>query len=361
MRRRTAARPISRRGCTTVVSAGVTRDASGMSSKPTTDRSSGTRRPRSRAARTTPIAAVSDDAKIAVGGSPSESRACGGIEAACLEEVAGDDEALVEREARVRQRLSVAGEALDGRPDARRAGDEADALVAEPQEVVDRVACPDAVARVDDVAARCLGVVVDDDEWEALGPELLDVVGQAAREDDEQAVDHAVRQPRDVLALLLAPVVGRAEHEVVVEARDLLVRAGDDHLEEARADLDRQQADRPWSGRSRGSAPARGRRSRGRSSRPAPAGASRGGCAGARSRPARPSTSTRRHGAPRRRSSAEPAPGASPRSDRSARTLPRSCAEYETLQARLASACRNVYTCGASHDRTPNGSDGPSG
>ena len=62
-------RPISASGWRTVVSAGVTIVACSTSSKPTTDSSSGTRRPRARAARIAPIAMLSLNAKIAVGGS----------------------------------------------------------------------------------------------------------------------------------------------------------------------------------------------------------------------------------------------------------------------------------------------------
>ena len=61
--------------CATVVSAGVVKDARSMSSKPTTDRSSGSCRPRSRAARMTPRARLSLCANTAVGGEGSESKA----------------------------------------------------------------------------------------------------------------------------------------------------------------------------------------------------------------------------------------------------------------------------------------------
>ena len=64
---RTAAAPRSAIGWRTVVSGGVAQDASGMSSKPTTLRSSGTRRPRVRAASYAPIAMRSLQQKIALG------------------------------------------------------------------------------------------------------------------------------------------------------------------------------------------------------------------------------------------------------------------------------------------------------
>src|ERR687886_425422 len=73
-RRLTAVRPISSSGWRTVVSAGVTIVACSTSSKPTTDMSSGTRRPRARAAWIAPIAWLSLKAKIAVGGSGRSSR-----------------------------------------------------------------------------------------------------------------------------------------------------------------------------------------------------------------------------------------------------------------------------------------------
>ena len=55
-------------GCLTVVKAGHTWEASGVSSNPTTESSSGISRPRSRASNMTPAAMSSLLAKIAVGG-----------------------------------------------------------------------------------------------------------------------------------------------------------------------------------------------------------------------------------------------------------------------------------------------------
>ena len=75
-------RPISASGWRTVVSAGVTIAACSESSKPTIERSSGTRSPRSRAARSAPIAMLSLNAKIAVGGSASVEQPRGGLRAA---------------------------------------------------------------------------------------------------------------------------------------------------------------------------------------------------------------------------------------------------------------------------------------
>src|SRR5581483_8244305 len=66
--RLTAIRPISASGWRTVVSEGVTIAAASTSSKPTTERSSGTRRPRSCAACIVPIAMLSLKPKTAVGG-----------------------------------------------------------------------------------------------------------------------------------------------------------------------------------------------------------------------------------------------------------------------------------------------------
>ena len=76
--RLTAVRPISASGWRTVVSAGVTIVACSTSSKPTIERSSGTRRPRARAAWIAPIARLSLNAKIAVGGSGSSKQLIGG-------------------------------------------------------------------------------------------------------------------------------------------------------------------------------------------------------------------------------------------------------------------------------------------
>ena len=62
----TAAWPIAWTGWRTVVSGGSVKPISGESSKPTTDTSSGTRRPRDRAARITPRAMRSDPQMMAV-------------------------------------------------------------------------------------------------------------------------------------------------------------------------------------------------------------------------------------------------------------------------------------------------------
>ena len=63
-------------GWRTVLSGGECRAASGMSSKPITDSSSGTEIPSSAATPSTAIAERSFAAKIAVGRSTSESRSC---------------------------------------------------------------------------------------------------------------------------------------------------------------------------------------------------------------------------------------------------------------------------------------------
>ena len=60
---------ISRVGMRTVVSAGTLTRATGMSSKPVTERSAGTRSPRFCAAWRAPMAMTSVDATSAVGGS----------------------------------------------------------------------------------------------------------------------------------------------------------------------------------------------------------------------------------------------------------------------------------------------------
>ncbi|GAB3874423.1 hypothetical protein GCM10027610_143140 [Dactylosporangium cerinum] len=62
-----AARPFASTSWRTVVSAGRIRAARGLSSNPITDRSSGTRKPRSYAAWTTPCAMASEKHSTAVG------------------------------------------------------------------------------------------------------------------------------------------------------------------------------------------------------------------------------------------------------------------------------------------------------
>ena len=71
--RLTAIRPISSSGWRTVVNAGVTTRDSSLSSKPTMESCPGTLNPSSAAACSAPIAMLSFEAKIAVGGSPSAS------------------------------------------------------------------------------------------------------------------------------------------------------------------------------------------------------------------------------------------------------------------------------------------------
>ena len=127
--------------------------------------------------------------------------------------------------------------------DVRAPGDEADASVTEADEVGDALLRPDPVGGVHDVAAGRLAVVVDEHERVALGAQLRHVLGQAGRQHDEQAVDHAVREARHVLGLLLPAAVRRAQQQVVVGAGDLLVDALDDDREEGVVDLLGQQPD----------------------------------------------------------------------------------------------------------------------
>ena len=96
-------RPSSASGWRTDVSRGVTITACSVSSKPTTERSSGTERPRSRAACSAPIATLSLKPKIAVGGSGSESSCSCRLGAARDPPVGVDDELGVEQDARRRR------------------------------------------------------------------------------------------------------------------------------------------------------------------------------------------------------------------------------------------------------------------
>ena len=74
-----ACAPMSWSGWASVVSGGVELAASGMSSKPITERSSGTRSPSSRATWSTPSADISFAANTAVGRSPRVSRSLRGL------------------------------------------------------------------------------------------------------------------------------------------------------------------------------------------------------------------------------------------------------------------------------------------
>src|SRR5664279_1233238 len=110
------------------------------------------------------------------------------------------------------------------------------------QEVVDSGERTRPVGGVHDIAAGRLVVIVDEHEWETCRSKLLDIVRQAPRPDDEPPIDHAVRQPRDVLRFLLAPVMRGAQHEVVFGDGDLLVHTLDDAQKERAVKAKGQQS-----------------------------------------------------------------------------------------------------------------------
>ena len=192
-----------------------------MSSKPEhrqVARHRPTQRPGPR--RRTPKAAASLDAKMAVGGVGPAQQLAGRRVSARLQEVALDHEVVVRDLIPASASASrIAGEPLVVGADVRAAGDEPDASVSQTEEVARCRPGYRSVGGVDDVAAGRIAVVVDEHEGECVRLELLDVLRQPAWQHDEQAVHHAVRQAGDVLGLLLAAAVRRAQQEVVVGRR----------------------------------------------------------------------------------------------------------------------------------------------
>ena len=130
--------PIARIGWATVVSGGSMQRAKRMSSKPTIERSSGTRRPRRLAVSTAPIAISSLKQKIAVGRSRRPSSRSAQAAPDSIEKspfiTTKSRSALLLLRARGRAAQAIAAERAD-----QRAGDDPDVAVAEPIQIVHRL------------------------------------------------------------------------------------------------------------------------------------------------------------------------------------------------------------------------------
>ena len=129
----TAVCAISSIGCAIVVSRGSVQSEA-MPSKPTTERSSGTRSPRRAASWRTPIAITSDEQITAVGGSAVPQQPRERLPAALDAELAEGDEPVRDEPRGEHRGLAPAGLQL-GREVVLRPGDEADAPVAELDQV----------------------------------------------------------------------------------------------------------------------------------------------------------------------------------------------------------------------------------
>ncbi len=227
--RLTAIRPISASGWRTVVSAGVTIAASSRSSKPTIERSSGMRTPRARAVCIAPIAMLSLNEKIAVGGS-GRSSSCSAAEMPPeISKLPSTSSTRVGHEPRRRERGVVAAPAVFGRLHAARAGDRGDARVPDRQQVLHRL-----------VGARGMGggdggdaLVqrhhrVDHDEAVAVVQQRRELVARFLGEDHQRAVGGAVHQPLEERDLSLVLVHRRAEDEAHVLLVERLGGAADE-------------------------------------------------------------------------------------------------------------------------------------
>ena len=136
--RRTVSSPISRIGCAMVVSGGSMCAANRMSSNPTTERSSGTRRVWRRAAPSAPIAISSLKQKIAVGGCGSREQPLAATDPDSIEKspcMTTKSLLGLDRFGRAgRAAQAVAAERAD-----ERSGDDADAAMAERVQMIHRL------------------------------------------------------------------------------------------------------------------------------------------------------------------------------------------------------------------------------
>ena len=239
-------RPISASGWRTDVSCGVTISAWLVSSKPTTDRSSGTERPRSargvqRADRDVVVEA--EDRRRRIG----QRRAAARAASFALRDppVGVDDQLRVEQDARAGERGAEAEQPLLGRVPAGRAGDRADAAVAELEQVLGRLLRTGRVHRGD--ARRCPRAAARAGRRRRTGSPARCSVRSSSADSSGQHQDRAVGRPahqaleqRDLAVVL---VERRGEHDPHVALVERLGRAAQ-HRPEVRVGDERQrQAD----------------------------------------------------------------------------------------------------------------------
>ena len=220
-------------GIRSVVRPGTVDFAIGMSSKPTTDSSSGTFTPRSRAPRRTPIARTSVEATIAVGrgerrsSAPSAASPPSGVFATCWRYPGG----IVAED--LRHRLGVGGLPLADVTEEPTA-DEGDPSMAQTAEMLDGDPRAETVVDLDardQVEARPLPHRDDRDMGVAKVGEEARLIPHVAEQDD--AVALARLEDGGQLEGLGRPGVREAEHDVVA-ARPSRARDGLDGSREER-------------------------------------------------------------------------------------------------------------------------------
>ena len=244
IRRLTPVRPSSCSGCRTVVSCGHTILDWNVSSKPTIDRSSGTRSPRRRAALSAPIATLSLKPKIAVGGSGCDSSSSAASLAAADLPVGVPDQLRVGEDARARERRSEPDQPLLGGVPPFGAGERGDPAVSELEQMLRRLLRSGGVHRRDarDPVGRRLHRV-DDDERVVTRLQLAQLRLRLRRQHQDRAVGrlaHEVLEHRDLAVVLVERGAEDDAHVLFVER---LRRAAQDRAEVGVGDHRQRQPD----------------------------------------------------------------------------------------------------------------------
>ena len=219
-------RPTSSSGWCTVVSAGTAICDTIVSSKPTTERSSGTRIPRARASWSTATAISSLQAKMAVGRSGQIEELRRGRPSLDGAELSVRLERRVGPDPGRGQRRAVTARPVLGCDESRNSLDEADPPVTEPEQVLGRLDRAGHVRRGDEreVAVERVALVRDD-EREARCLQLQEVVGRLVGEHEDRAVDLPLEQLVDEGELPLLMVERGAQDGLHVELVERLREA----------------------------------------------------------------------------------------------------------------------------------------
>ena len=216
--------PISSMDLCTVVSGGIMNAEAGTSSKPTSETSCGTLRPRRCSASIAPCAVWSFAAKTAVNSTRESSSA---LIAACppdLQIVAGGDQLARERDLAGGQGGLVAIEPLQRVRMIRRPRDERDPAVPLPDQVVGREACTDRAVHVQAVNAFPIDAPAGHDQRHAARKVEEFLVRQATGQQDD-AFHAPAQQVIDATSFVaLAPVPADEERGVVGSQQALLDR-----------------------------------------------------------------------------------------------------------------------------------------
>ena len=246
MSRCAPATPISSCGTRTVVSAGSSRPASGMSLKPTIERSRGT----TGAGLAEPLEHADRDQ--VVGGEDGrrpgrpvehQPRAPGRRRRSRTPSASTTSVGIV-GQAVGADRRPVPREPVDAGRRVQRAGDVADPPVAEGGEVADRVHGRRVVVDHDREVVGVVGRPVEEDEGVPLVAELVDRVVGHLRGRDQQAVDLVLAERVQTGRLALRLVLRVAQDEVVAALARGVLRALDDRREERVRDVRHEHAER---------------------------------------------------------------------------------------------------------------------